>query len=95
MEMATEATPWTETARLVGVPTSPRMTDLLQVAYFAWLKQTTDPSKKPEWCVDISQGVERKPWSEVPRTFGQTSLEYSFSLDRVLDGEDRRHQPCR
>jgi len=82
---------WTDTARLLGLPpNSDRYKDLIQVAYYNWKRhQGVAVVHKPKLCVDLSQGIQRRPWSQAPRTLGQTSLVYVFALDRVLDGEDR------
>lgn len=84
--------PWTQHAKLVGVPARDRFRSTIDVAYFAWLKQQANDKpvpRMPRWCVDISQGVERKPWSSTPRTLLQHSLTYVFGLGRVMDAEDR------
>jgi hypothetical protein len=83
--------PWTSHARLLGCPDSARCRDIIDVGYFAYQKtlQSSMPTPKEiRWVVDISQGVERKPWSHEPATLFQGSQLYSYSLDRVLDGED-------
>jgi hypothetical protein len=91
LDMPEDFAPWTPTARLVGCPQTPRHADIIDVAYFAWLKEQ-DPnealSKRPRFVVDISQGVERRPWGDEPHTQTQRSLSYTFALDRVMDAED-------
>ncbi len=88
--MPPDSSPWTSKARLIGVPSWPRQIDCIDVAYWAWLKTvaTEHVPTEPDFCVDVSQGVERKPWGPTPHMLGQGSQTYVFSLDRVLDGED-------
>ncbi len=96
LQMAPDLTPWTPTAKLDGVPGGLRFTDAIQIAYYAWLKtvKTAKVPKSPAWCIDISQGIERRPWSVTPRTLAKGSLCYVFALDRVLDGEDHLFSSC-
>ena len=96
--MPPDRAPWTKSAKLHGVPRTARHTDIIDVAYFAWLmNQPADMpiSKQVNWCVDASQGVERKPWGKDPGALLQGSSTYVFALDRVLDGEDSESECSR
>ena len=89
--------PWTGSHRLLGVPKSlghPRYVDMIQVAYWDWLRQKKTPKSTPRWFCDITQSIERKPWGEDVSAFAQKSLPYSFELDRVLDGEETTRELC-
>ena len=91
MGMSPDLHPWTSTARMLGVPRTPRYIDMIEVGYFAWLRKQRlrdDVPAKPMWVVDISQSVERRPWGETSNMLGQSSMPYCFWLDRILDGED-------
>ena len=91
LQMPADCRPWTEIHRLDGVPRGrgwARYEDLIQVAYWDWLRKKQTPESVPVWSVDISQSVERRPWGEDCGIFTQSSLVYDFGLDRVLDGEE-------
>ena len=92
MDMPPDYAPWTSKANLSGVSKTPRCLDAIDVAYFAWLKQLPSDvpvPKVPRWCVHVDQGIERRQWGETPHTMLKGSKTYVFSLDRMLDGEDR------
>jgi hypothetical protein len=91
LEMPDNLAPWTskEVVKLTGVKGGPRFVDVIDVAYFSYLKQCKNGIPKiPRLCCDISQGVERRHWWAEPNTLTQGSLLYVFPLDRVLDAED-------
>ncbi len=46
-----------------------------------------------DWWVDISQGVQTRPWGSVPRSFCTSTAMYSFQLDAMLTVQD--HGPCK
>ncbi len=83
---------WTDKNKLVVLPKTCRHRDIVQVAYFAWLKQlpvgSTIP-RAPRFCVDASQSIDRRPWGPSPKTLTQDGQIYVFALDRVLDPEVR------
>ena len=96
MDMPSDFTPWTGNHELAGVAKKPRHLDVIQVAWFAWWAQYRNKpggirkmDDVPEWFVDYSQNVDRKPWGDAPTTMTVRSSVYSFSKDRRLDAEDR------
>ncbi len=84
---------WTDKHVLIGVPQIPRFLDVLQVAYWSWLRKhpsAEERAKPVEWWADISQSIERQHWGPKVGCSQKDSLWYSFKLDRVLDFQDRR-----
>ena len=93
MGMPADLHPWTsQDPMLQNVAVGPRVLDLLDQAYFAWclhcqkLRMSVSSNR---WFVDLSQGVQRGPWSSAAPSFNQSSAPYSFFFDRVLDCEER------
>eukprot|EP00969_Alexandrium_andersonii_P353941 15441026-Alexandrium_andersonii.AAC.1 len=95
-----DSCPWTRSSgvRLVGVPQSPRVLDLLGTA---WLERLVkDRAKRAKtgapaptaadlakgYFVNLSQQVGRKPWGPI-RCLTQVSEVYSFEHDCVLGPE--------
>jgi hypothetical protein len=95
--------PWTSQLReLVGVPRHlPRILDLLDIAWIVALKNNqklppdtrmTESQLKVGYFVDISQGVNRKPWyRDYLPTLTQSTVLYSFEFDFVLAGRTHLH----
>ena len=83
--------PWTsrKTVLLRGLRAGPREKDVLDVCFVAATQK--HPSLSPAelraklW-VNVSQSVERLPWSLEPPCFSQNSLAYSYHRDVVLSG---------
>ena len=101
LDMEKHSAPWTSDHQLRGlVPTSPRVLDVVQVAYWAWLRGqkggAAHTKANPQWLCDATQSVHRAPWGGDPMSFNQFSKIYSFEFDRVLDVEDPalRHVMC-
>lgn len=90
LNMPADSMPWTSGHALSGIRNKgDRVTDLIQVAFWAYKIQHPGQScSSPVWYVDVSQGVERKPWGPRPDCFLQQSQVYGFHLDRVLDYQD-------
>jgi hypothetical protein len=87
--------PWKGTS--VGVkPSSARHLDLIQVAYGAYIEdcrvKRIKPEKTPNWCVDLSQQVDRRPWGEEPRCFNKSSAVFCYSTGRMLTYQDNSHK---
>ena len=81
---------WTTTNALRGVPRNPRSHDLLNVAYWAWKQSTTPEAQRlrPHWFVDLSQGVQTRPWGENMPALCTNSHMYSLETDNTLDTND-------
>ncbi len=85
--------PWTSTHVMEGVNrANARHRDLIQVAFGAYRehcrKNKQKLSSSPDWCVDLTQQVDRHPWAPEPRSFNKGSLMYCFAIDRILTSED-------
>jgi hypothetical protein len=87
--------PWTSSHKLHGVPKGcPRVVDLIDVAWIAALSKISklppDEQVTANMCsiglfADLSQAVQRKPWSrDFVRTLHIGSLIYSFEADCVF-----------
>ena len=99
MGMPVDVKPWTsQDPELTNVSPTPRCLELLDIAYFGFLQHCQQASKcvsELKWFVDVSQAVQRTPWSVRPGVFTQSAAPYSFHFDRVLDSEDRtKLQAC-
>jgi hypothetical protein len=97
VDMEGGAAPWTSEHPMVGVPNTARHYDVIQVAYWDWLRK--HPSKKsrnslPVWWADCSQMVDRMAWGDELGSFQKGSLHYSFQLGRVLDAEECSPSSC-
>ncbi len=74
---------------LSGVPDLPRLHDILDTCFA--IAQKANPNQPQAsivrnlWC-DLSQAVQRRPWSKGLRTAVQNSVNYSFQHDCVLSG---------
>ncbi len=82
--------PWNDRgAQFRGLPSSPRMRELCNVAFGAQLKAQPDQSAAlsadPNLYVDASQCVLRKLWGEDLHCLTSSSVLYSFGSDKVLD----------
>jgi len=91
LSMPSDAQPWTKEHQLKGLPSGPRQRDVVQVAYWAWLRSQRGCLRKtatPDWHVDASQSVHRMTWGPDPSSFNTASMVYYFALDRCLDNED-------
>ena len=72
--------PWTATARLVGVPRSARVLDLIDICYFFHDGDTAG------LFLDYTQALERRPWTRnKTRAWGTKTSVYSFDNDAVMD----------
>jgi hypothetical protein len=83
-DIAKSSSPWTGRpgARLRGVPQSARCMDLVNVCYAMEHKKAPLASSATittNLRCDISQAVQRKPWSYGSRTFLSSSFIYDFS----------------
>ena len=89
--MPRELVIWTDTSKLVDVPSSDRYRETIQIAAWAFYKFygfDATPGANFEWFADISQNIDRRPWGQSPPMMAQKNIPYCFSRDRVLDVED-------
>ncbi len=94
LNMEEKSQPWTPTHALSGLDKGrkARCLDVIDVGYWSYLvanPEAESRSPHPEYFVDCSQGVERRPWGPTLPCINQDSIPYSFELDRVLSLQDR------
>lgn len=83
--------PWTgrPEVRLHGTPRTPRVKDLIDCAFVVIRDSAPHSTPTTEaidgWLVDVSQAIQRKPWSK-RLTLTQNSQLYSFTHDACLSG---------
>ena len=93
LDMPPDIKPWTATHKLMGVPPVPRYHDLLDIGYFALLKQLPPDRSKDlydalnNWFCDLSQSCDHRPWCEGMGTQTTRALWYSYGTDRVVTTE--------
>lgn len=91
-EMPPDHKPWSSCHLLRGVPQSDRMVDLIDIAWFVYMKENKlrgSPERVvPKLFLDLSQDVHRRPWSPDVATLIQGCLIYSFELDAILTNRD-------
>ena len=75
--------PWTGHALLMGVPSLPRVKDLLDCAYVAVGRRIEDENGRT-LIVDVSQDVCRSPWSWKVGCCTTSSQWYSYLHDRMI-----------
>ena len=85
--LALGADKWSSTHALVGVPKAERYTSLIDIVWALHLKKGGRPDDPALYC-DISQNLERLPFSSHCRALTRSSLVYSYRHDRVLVGRD-------
>ena len=82
--------PWTSRARLRGLPPRARVVDLVDVAYASRLASKPPGTRVADltknFFVDVSQGVERKPWRDGLMTIRKNTVAYSYERDCTLSG---------
>ena len=78
---------WSNTHALHGVPKAERYTSLIDIAWELHKKRVGRDDDNALFC-DISQNLERLPFSPHCRALTRSSLIYSFRFDRVLTGKD-------
>ena len=90
--MPRDERPWIDSHYCEGVPNTPRYKECIMLAFWAWLRaqDQANRSSKPDWFVDISQSLSRKPWGASVPTVTRKALIYGFAIDRCLDAQDFR-----
>lgn len=84
------AKPWTSRIRtqLTGLNATERVRDLIDVAWFSATKDAADHIEleriQKHLVVDVSQAVDRRPWSMSFSTLTTNSECYVYHLDRTL-----------
>jgi hypothetical protein len=83
--------PWTSKPGVVlrGVPDSDRMRDVIDTCFAVERSKAPDMKLQDLLCgliVDVSQQVNRQPWSRIGRTALPSSILYSFEHDSTLSG---------
>lgn len=93
---------WTQRpqAKLVGVPKTDRVRDLLNTGWAARLHECGGPGQvstaraAESFWANVAQAVQRSPWGN-PGVLATSSHWYSYQFDFCLDGEDTlRLQGC-
>ena len=84
---------WTDNHALTNIPPNPRYRETVEIAFWFFKKKFGGgamPAEKncPDWVVDVTQGLERKAWGQIPPMLSQKNAPYIFSLDRVMDSEE-------
>ena len=84
------SSPWSGTARLQGLSSTPRVKELLDCAYLGAEARAQQEGKAFDvnsLIADCSQAISRKPWSlDETGTFCASTQNYSFKVDRGLTG---------
>ena len=93
LNMIEDEKPWSSrpNVRLLGVPESPRMRDLIDIAAKALISLTPDVpcmAALSGCFVDLNPGADRHPWSYGLNTLTTKSQIYSFTFDRMLTRQD-------
>ena len=90
LQLAADARPWTGRKGVTfgGARLTERQRDLLDCAFGARRSSmphdaTTEAMRQGFWC-NISQSVQRKPWSTKPPTACRNTQAYSFESDTIL-----------
>ena len=91
--VSAEYSPWSQTARLLGIPRGERARDLLDIAYIDRMSKvrpgtSTQEALRGFWA-DSSQAVARRPWGLSCACMTTESVHYSFSHDFALSGYDQ------
>ena len=90
--LAADAKPWTGRRGVTcgGYRLTERQADVLDVAWASrrsmMPENTTSDQLRENWWANLSQAVQRKPWSEVVHTTCRSGIEYSFQADTILTG---------
>ena len=90
LRMPTGYRHWVDTNPLEGLSETPRVSEMVQLGWWANLVDARDNERRPStnWFVDSSQAIKRTPWGAILPTFGQASDIYSYEMKRKLDSED-------
>ena len=80
---------WTSSARLLGVPNTPRVLDLINIAWAINRKKEPEKSTREvahNLYVNCSQAVQRSCWSRRYPTPTTSLCAYSFQSDMIVSG---------
>ena len=81
---------WTERECLFAVEKTPRVIDLLDVAYWAYLQsiaEVPDKGSPVKWFCDLTSQVQDRPWGSDPLQILSSSSLYSYALKSVVSLE--------
>ena len=82
LKMPCDEAPWTGSHVLEGVPCTPRHYDVIQIAYWGYLKEckknNVHPNLLPHWVADPGQACQRMPWGSAPKRLTQRAKPYMF-----------------
>ena len=85
-----KSTPWSSGAQLRGLRGDrDRRVDLLDIAFSERRNAApyaTEAELRSSFWANISQGVQRRPWGDLPPVLCRQSMVYSFEADAVLSG---------
>ena len=94
LQMPRSFHPWVKSHQMEGLPYTHRYYELVQLSYWAWMKQQHEAGldvkadHPPDFFVDGSQAIRRQPWGPVIPMVAQNTVLYIFCRDRVADAED-------